>query len=168
MKSQAEQNKVFKEWINSYKGLLFKITKSYARTLHDQDDLFQEISLKLWKSIPKFKGNSSASTWIYRVSLNAANTWALKESKRTTRSETLNEATHILAQGSEKPNPRVEWLYEQINKLDPIDRSLTLMMFDGFSYADIAAILGISESNVGVKLYRIKKQITKLSENLSQ
>ncbi|MBV7339411.1 sigma-70 region 4 domain-containing protein [Chloroflexi bacterium TSY] len=62
--------------------------------------------------------------------------------------------------GSTEPSdPRVDWLYDQIAQLDPIDRSVCLLMLEGFSYKEMAELLGISESNVGVKIYRIKKRL---------
>jgi RNA polymerase sigma-70 factor (ECF subfamily) len=66
---ELEQKQIFDDWLQRHKGILFKIVRAYAFNAYDQDDLFQEIALQLWRSIPEFRGESKASTWIYRVAL---------------------------------------------------------------------------------------------------
>lgn len=154
-----KQSEIFKAWLSDHKGILFKVIRVYADTEEDQEDLFQEISLQIWRSIPGFKGDAKASTWVYRVALNQALKWTKKEKRRTENSENAEQEFHVLNQ-AEKIDPKLEWLYEQIAKLDKIDRSLCLLLFDGYQYREIAELVGISENYVGVKLNRIKKYLT--------
>ena len=77
-----EQKQIFDEWLQKHKGILFKIVRAYAFTAADQDDLFQEIALQVWRSIPDFRGESKASTWIYRVALYAASAWTRREQRQ--------------------------------------------------------------------------------------
>ncbi|MBV7339410.1 sigma-70 family RNA polymerase sigma factor [Chloroflexi bacterium TSY] len=79
---EHEQKQIFDDWLNKHKGILFKIVRAYAFNAHDQDDLFQEIALQLWRSIPEFRGEAKASTWIYRVALYAASAWTRREKKQ--------------------------------------------------------------------------------------
>jgi len=154
-----KQSEIFKEWLSDHKGILFKVIRVYADTEEDQEDLFQEVSLQMWRSIPGFKGDAKASTWVYRVALNQALKWTKKEKRRTEKSGNAEQEFHVLNQ-AEKIDPKLEWLYEQIAKLDKIDRSLCLLLFDGYQYREIAEMVGISENYVGVKLNRIKKYLT--------
>jgi len=163
---EVEQKRIFGEWLNQYKGIFFKIVRSFAFTPHDQDDLFQEISLQVWKSIPDFRGDSKPSTWIYRVALYTASTWVRNEKKQL-QTQSLTDVEHTLTITSQPHDERLDWLYEQIAQLDPIDRSVCLLMLDGFSYKEIAALLGISESNVGVKIHRIKQHLRRKSEEVT-
>ncbi len=140
-----------------YRALVFKIVRAYANSMEDQDDLFQEISIQLWHSISSFKAESSPVTWIYRISLNTAIKWGRKANKH--QHEPLDKVQHVLQEGSNPIDPRLDWLYAQIQQLDEIDRSLALLLLDDFSYKEMANILGISESYVGVKINRIKKQL---------
>ena len=158
-----EQQRVFDEWLGEHRGLFFKVVRAYAFTSHDQDDLFQEIATQVFHSIPTFRGDSKVSTWIYRVALYSAIGWSKKERKHRDHHQTINGHEHTLLQTSKVRNTRLDWLYEQIAQLDEVDRSLTLMMLDGYSYKEISATLGITESNVGVKLNRIKKRLTEKS-----
>lgn len=158
-----EQQRVFDEWLGEHRGLFFKVVRAYAFNPHDQEDLFQEIATQVWNSIPKFRGDSKATTWIYRVALYSAMAWSKKERKHRDQHQTINGQEHALLQPSRIKNSRLDWLYEQISRLDEVDRSLTLMMLDGYSYREISATLGITESNVGVKLNRIKKRLTEKS-----
>ena len=162
-----QQKQIFDRWLSQHKGILFKITRAYAFSAQDQDDLFQEISLQLWQSIPNFRGESKASTWIYRVALYTATVWVRQEKKRPpTRS--LAGMEHTLQAQTQPQDGRLRWLYEQIAQLEPIDRSVCLLWLEGFSYREVATILGISESNVGVRLHRIKKHLSRKSQGLGE
>lgn len=160
---EDEQKRIFDEWLNTHKGLLFKVVLAYAFTPYDQDDLFQEICIQVWNSIPNFRGESGVATWIYRVALYSAIAWTRREKKHHEGKQPLTEAEYTLTETAKFKDSRLDWLYEQIAQLNEIDRSLTVLLLDGFSYKEMAAILGISESNVGVKINRIKKQLTQKS-----
>lgn len=159
----SEQRQIFDQWLNEHKGILFKITYAFAFTPRDQEDLFQEISLQVWQSIPNFEGEAKASTWIYRVALYAATVWARQEKTRPP-TRGLSEVRHTLATKETPRDERLDWLYEQIGQLDPVDRAVSLLLLDGFTYRDMAKVLGISESNVGVKIHRIKKHLVRKSK----
>lgn len=156
--TKNEQKKIFEGWLDQYKALIFKVVRAYALSSMDQNDLFQEIAIQLWHSVPTFRKESSASTWIYRVSLNTAIKWVKKEQKHY-QSEPIENMEFVLKDTGQKVDERLIWLYEEIHQLDGIDRSLTLLLLDGFSYKEMASMLGISESNVGVKINRIKKHL---------
>ena len=159
---ENEQQHIFNRWLSQHKALLFKVVRSYAFNSEDQDDLFQDISLQVWRSIPKFRQESAVTTWLYRISLNTAIKWSTKERKHDGH-QSLEHLEHILHE--ENPmDDRLVWLYDEIATLDEIDRSLTLLLLDGFSYKEMADLLGISESNIGVKIHRIKKHLTSKSE----
>ena len=161
---EIEQKRIFDEWLNTHKGLFFKVVRAYAFTLQDQDDLFQEIAIQVWDSVPNFRGESSVATWIYRVALFTAMSWVRQEIKREDRKRPLTSIEHTLIATLTKKDDRLIWLYDQIAQLNEIDRSLTLLLLDGYSYKEMASILGISTSNVGVKINRIKKHLTRKSK----
>ncbi len=160
---KGEQKRLFDEWLDRHTGLFFKVVRAYAFTPHEQDDLFQEISIQVWNSIPNFRGDSAVPTWIYRVALYSAIAWARREKKHHEGKQPLTEAEYALTETAKFKDSRLDWLYEQIGRLNEIDRSLTLLLLDGFSYKEMATVLGISESNVGVKINRIKKHLTQKS-----
>ena len=155
--TDAEQLAIFQEWLAKHKALMFKIVRAYAFTPMDRDDLFQEVAIQAWRSIPAFRKESAVTTWLYRVSLNTAMSWSKKE-KRKGQTESIDSKQHILTEDAE-PDERLTWLYDEISRLDEIDRSIALLLLDGLSYEEMAAILGITQSNVGVKIHRIKKQL---------
>ena len=129
--------------------------------------LFQEISTQVWRSIPGFRGDSAVTTWIYRVALNTAISWTQKERRHRDGKQALDGIEPAI-QPSSTTDPRIDWLYEQIRQLSEVDRSLTLLLLDGFSYKEMAAMLGITESYVGVKINRIKAQLTGKSKEASK
>lgn len=163
---EQKQQQIFDSWVSEHKGILFKIVRAYAFTAHDQDDLFQEVSLQIWKSVPDFRGESKVSTWMYRVALYAALAWVRTEKKQPV-TQSLITVEQTLSTRDDGHDERLDWLYEQIGQLDPLDRSVCLLMLDGYSYKEIAALLGISDSNVGVKIHRIKQHLLRQVQEIN-
>lgn len=161
--TEKEQKHIFESWLDQHKALIFKVVRAYAFTAMDQDDLFQEITIQVWRSIPAFRQESAVTTWMYRISLNTAIKWVKKERKHY-HIETLDDVQHILHDRAIQIDERLVWLYEEIYKLNEIDRSIALLLLDSFSYKEMADILGITESHVGVKINRIKKYLISKSK----
>ena len=150
-----------REWLHEYRAILYKVIRSYAVAIQDQEDLFQEISFQLWKSIGNFNGTSKTSTWIYRVSINTALNWKRSEKKRKGYA-----SIEILTEIADTSNSKkidddvINQLYSHINQLTRGERAIILLSLDGLSYNEIADIVGINASHVGVKLSRIKNKLT--------
>ena len=162
--TEKQQNEIFNSWLEAFKGIFFKIIRAYATTPDDQDDLFQEAALQVWRSVPKFKKKSAASTWIYRVVLNTAIKWTAKERKHGDSHVSVETKEYVIREREAPHDDRVDWLYREISKLDEVDRSLALLLLDGFSYKEMADMIGISPTNIGVRIHRIKKHLTEQSE----
>ena len=141
------------------------VCKAFLGNHPEVEDLFQEIALQVWRSIPQFKGRAAVSSWIYRICINTSIAWTRKEKKHRSEKEKLLEGTNCLKR-QESRDDRLDWLYEQIAHLSKIDRTLTLLLLDGFSYKEMAKLIGISEANVGVKIHRIKKHLIEQSKNI--
>ena len=155
-----DRDRIFGDWLASHKGILFKVVHAYAFEHADRQDLFQEIVIQVWHSVEAFRGESSVPTWLYRVALNTAIAWTRKQDRHQRGKQPLAMVEALLmTPASDTPDPRVEWLYLQIAQLKDVDRSVALLLLDGFSYKEIAAIVGITESNVGVKINRIKSAL---------
>ena len=165
---RARRQATFDDWLRAHQGLLLRIVRAYAFTPHDRDDLLQLVALELWNSIPRFRGESKVTTWIYRVALRSAMAWSQRERAHRDGRQELADAGELLAPTREEADPRLEWIYARIAQLEPVDRSLMLLHLDGLPYREIAETLGISEGNVGVKLGRIKKAMSsRLAERSS-
>jgi len=153
----SERDHIFGEWLTRHKGILFKVVHVYAFEHADRQDLFQEIVIQVWRSVDAFRGDSSVPTWMYRVALNTALAWTRKESRHQRGKQPFDVVEGLLMTASSASrDPRVDWLYQQIAQLKDVDRSVALLLLDGFSYKEIASIVGLTESNVGVKINRIK------------
>ena len=141
--------------------------RAYTLTAEECEDLTQEILLQLWRSLSQFQGRASASTWVYRVALNTALGWHRKEGRRRARQQPLLEPEDVPATGldsAERLYRRevVEQLYAAIRQLPKAEAALVVLYLDDLSYREIAEVLGISESNVGVKLNRARKALGEL------
>ncbi len=122
---------------------------------------------QLWKSYAGFKGDAKFSTWMYKVALNTAITYA-KKSSRQLGKEMLPENYGQLAESNEQQyvNEKMALLYAAINKLSEIDKAITLLYLENNSYDDIAAITGLTKTNVSVRLVRIKKALKEALKNI--
>ena len=156
----SERDRIFGDWLAAHTGTLFKVVRAYACEHADRQDLFQEVAIQVWRSVDDYRGEASVSTWMYRIALNTAISWTRKQDRHQRGKQPLEIVDGLLAASAADTDPRVEWLYRQIAQLKDVDRSVALLMLDGFAYRDIASIVGISESNVGVKINRIKAALS--------
>ncbi len=149
----------FTQVIKENKGLIFKIAILYTNSIHDRDDLYQEIVYQLWKSFPSFKEHSKLSTWMYKVALNTA-IYHLKKTKRQL--ATIPIEKEVLNFGDRVDHiheERLEMLYEHIQRLSLLDKGIILLWLEENSHEEIAAIVGLSISNVGTRLSRIRNKL---------
>jgi RNA polymerase sigma-70 factor (ECF subfamily) len=161
----AEQEQLFCQWLTAHRGLLWRVVRAFASDAPDQEDLFQEILLQLWCSVPTFRGNSKESTWIYRLAFNTALVLQRGEKRRRLKHEAftlhaVGASEETASSGRSEQEVRLECLYSAIRELPRLDASLALMLLDGLSYRQMGEVLGISENHVGVRLHRIRKQLT--------
>ena len=159
----ADHELRFRQWVGEHTGLLLKVVRSFAEGPADQDDLFQEILLQVWLSLPNFRADSKPTTWLYRVALNTALAWKRTEKKRRHRQGSFSisdvAAPRVPSADGERNHRIVDQLYAAIHALPPAKRALVVLYLDGFTYREIADVVGISENNVGVSLNRIKKEL---------
>ncbi len=163
--NQNEQRTIFDEWLTDYRALLFKVIRAYAKHTEDQNDLFQEICMQVYRSIPSFKSKSAISTWIYRIALNTAIKWSTKERKHVDGHQEIEKIVQVLESNENANDDRLAWLYKEIQRFNEIDKSISLLLLEGYSYKEMSEILGISESNIGVKIHRIKKQLVIIAKD---
>lgn len=166
------QEQLFKTWFEEHKSLIFKVVRAYTASPQDRDDLFQQILLQLWSSIPNFKAASKETTWIYRVALNTALVWKRGNVRKRRRHQvlTLDFVQAPVNQTSDTDSIQQEQivseLYAAIRKLSKTESSIILMYLEGLSYKQMSEILGISTSNVGARLNRAKGRLAQLLKGL--
>ncbi|WP_231862312.1 RNA polymerase sigma factor [Rufibacter sp. DG15C] len=136
----------------------------YCRDPEERKDLFQEIVLQLWRSYPTFKHESKVSTWMYRVALNTAVSSFRKESRRPHQSSLSDLDLQIPSapDTSAEYELKIKYLYSAIDQLSQVEKAIVMLYLEDKSYDEIAEIIGITKSNVGVKLNRIKAKLEKL------
>ena len=151
----------FEQIIKDFHPIFYKISRAYTDSEDDFNDLFQEMLIQVWTSYKNFRNESKLSTWLYRLALNTALSFQRKNKK-------VNLATYevpIVADDNSEAverEQRIELLYSCIRELAKDERSLILLQLEGKSYDEMSEILGITTTNVGVKLGRIKKKLQSL------
>ncbi|MFM8400392.1 MAG: RNA polymerase sigma factor [Pirellula sp.] len=140
-------------------GLIHKVAYAYCRDATDRDDVIQEIAMQLWRSRDRYDERFKETTWIYRIAINVAVSFHRRERRHRHRRVSLEEPAITIAAPSAEPNHDVELLMRWIDDLSELDKALVLLYLDGHNHASIAEVLGISVSNVGTKLQRIKNKL---------
>lgn len=158
-----EQEQMFLSLLEKHKQIIYKVCFMYASDSESIDDLFQEVTLNLWKAFPRFRGESKTTTWVYRIAVNTCVSW-LRLSDRQPQTIPLTvPMSDLMADEQERENLRE--LYTLINRLGKSERALILLWLEERSYEEIAEILDISVSNVGVRINRIKEKLKNMSNN---
>lgn len=159
----ADAETRFAELLERHRGIVFKVAATYCRNPADREDVAQEIVTQLWRAYPKFDATRTFSTWMYRIALNVAISFVRSNSVRERHTVALDE-THDVEDSSAGPpeeDERTRLLYAFIDRLDALNRALLLLYLDEHSYRDIAAILGITETNVATKISRLKQRFAR-------
>lgn len=158
----------FVSLLEENRKIVFKVAATYTRNPADREDLAQEIVAQLWRSFARYDQGYRFSTWMYRVALNVAISFYRRESRRSRAEVSAEDAVLEVASLASDPTEMeddVRLLRQLIEQLDELDRAVIILHLDGNPYSIIAEILGISETNVGTKINRIKQR---LRRDLSQ
>jgi RNA polymerase sigma-70 factor (ECF subfamily) len=155
-----EHKQLFQEIIEQHKGILFKVARAYCPNEDDRQDLIQEMMIQIWQSLHRYDSKFKISTWLYRISLNVAISFYRKNSTRTSKYTELNEQTEQIPTDEKADNEsQLNLLKKFISELKEIDKALIILYLEDKSHAEIAEILGMSVSNVGTKVGRIKEKL---------
>lgn len=144
-------------------NIIHKICRLYTSDADSHKDLFQEISIQLWKAFPNFRGESKFSTWAYRVALNTAIS-LYRKSSRTIDTNDIELSIHRIKyeEYNDEEEEQIKLLYKAVKQLNDIEKALVYMYLEDKDYTEIAETLGISEVNARVKMNRIKTKLKKI------
>ena len=149
----------FVQLIQENQGLIYKITTIYTRDREEQNDLYQEIVYQTWKSFDQFKKASKPSTWLYRVGMNTAITHLYQSKKKVTAVPLEGLRVEIADEKDPIKEEKITQLYAEIRKLNLLDRGIVFLYLEGKNHEEISEIVGISISNVGTRMSRIKQKL---------
>ena len=155
------QENTFVEMIKENEALIFKVTAVYGNDPDDKQDLYQEIVLQLWRSFKKFRQEAKESTWIYRIALNTAISRLRKEKKDKNTETFLVDWQAQISDDEDVLEERSKILYEQIAKLNDVEKAIVLLYLENKSHREISEITGLSESNVSTRMVRIREKLKK-------
>ncbi|MCR5434733.1 MAG: sigma-70 family RNA polymerase sigma factor [Bacteroidaceae bacterium] len=148
----------FEEMVRRNRGTIYTVCYMFSNDQDEVADLFQEVLINIWKSLPSFEGRSDVRSWIYRISLNVC--ISLDHKKRRHRTVPLTMNINPYEETETNQNSRqMDMLRQRIARLGMFDRAIILLWLENMSYDEIGAIVGISAKNVSVRLVRIKEQL---------
>lgn len=149
----------FNELVRQNKSTIYSVCYMFSDNQDEVADLFQETLINLWKGYSNFRGDSAASTWIYRVAMNTCISFDRKKHRHT---EALSMDLNLFAASKDRDTQQVQQLYNRIHNLSVVDRAIVMLWLENLSYEEIGQIVGISAQNVSVKLVRIKEQLKQM------
>ena len=151
--------KDFSRIVKQHKSTIYTVCYMFSKDADEVNDLFQEVLINLWKGFSSFQGRSDLSTWIWRVSLNTC-----ISCERKKKLDTVPLSMEInLFEDQDEDSQQIQLLHKRIHQLKPFDRAIVLLWLENLSYEEIGAIVVITAKNVGVRLYRIKEELKKMS-----
>ncbi|MBD3583956.1 RNA polymerase sigma factor [Flavobacterium selenitireducens] len=161
MSDHLEQD--FVKQLRENQNIIHKICRLYTSGEDAHKDLFQEITIQLWKAYPKFRGDAKFSTWAYRVALNTAIT-LYRKSTRSVATTEYDSSRHFIRQEdyNYEEEEQIKLMYQAVYQLNDIEKALVFMYLEDKDYAEISETLGISEVNARVKMNRIKTKLKKI------
>lgn len=144
-------------------NIVHKVCRIYTNNQDAHNDLFQEISIQLWKAYPKFRGEAKFSTWMYRVALNTAIT-LYRKSKRAIKTQDFDSVLYKIesSEYDDTEEEQLKVLYKAIHHLSDIEKALIFLYLEDKNYREIAETMGITEVNARVKMNRIKNKLKKI------
>ena len=156
-KKPQDLEQEFTRIAREYKDTIYMVCYMFSQNTAEVDDLYQEILINMWRSLPSFEGRSSLKTWIWRLSLNTCISY---DRKRSSKGKALPLDMQInLYEDTDHDSKQIKMLHERINRLGVFDRAIIMLWLENMPYEEIGAIVGISAKNVGVRLVRIREQM---------
>lgn len=157
---QEQRELAFVQLLEENQNIIHKVCRIYTSDPDSHKDLFQEVTLQLWRAFPNFRGDSKFSTWMYRVALNTAIT-LYRKNKRTPQTNPFDGIAHRLSSepADEVVEQQMQLMYEAIKQLNDIEKALVFLYLEDKDYREIAETLGITEVNARVKMNRVKTKL---------
>jgi RNA polymerase sigma factor (sigma-70 family) len=160
--NDASREALFKQAVDDHMGIFLKTAHGFASDAADRADLMQEMLLSAWQALPTYNGTCKLSTFLYRIAHNRALNWRRSRSRYHRKLENLANFPDLALspENSAAYQRQLDWLYGLIRRLPPADRTLIMLQLDQLSHREIADVTGLSESNVGVRLHRIRQWLS--------
>ena len=155
-----QDEQYFTDLVKQHKSTIYTVCYMFSTDKDEVEDLFQESLINLWRGLPQFEGRSQVSTWVWRVTLNTC--ISADRKKKRTATVPLTMDIDLFDQTAQQ-GAQAQMLRDRIQRLQPFDRAIVLLWLESMSYDEIAAIVGITPKNVGVRLYRIKEQLKQMN-----
>lgn len=163
---KTSQEDEFVKIIQDNEKIIYKVCSAYVTDESPVADLYQEVVYNLWRSFAGFRNESAVSTWIYRVALNTCITGLRKYMKRP-KHVTLTDLSGQLIEANELDDT-IREMYRLIRRLTSLEKAIVLLYLDEHPYQEIADITGLTPTNVGVRLVRIKEKLKKMSDSINK
>lgn len=156
------RKRAFETFVQEHKATVYSVCYMFSDNQTDADDLFQEVLINLWRGYGTFRGDSSARTWVYRVSMNTCISFDRKKKNRSAIPTDIDPSLFV---EETEAGAQTVMLHRRIQQLDLADRAVVLLWLEDMSYDEIGAVIGISAKAVGVRLVRIREKLKRMNND---
>ncbi len=164
MSEKPKKIEDFESLILEYRLIIYKVCFMYATKYLPIEDLYQETIVNIWKGQDQFKNQSKQSTWIYRIAINSCISFSRKEKRYLNPYPITTDLEDLLQDVDAEKKQMIHRMYELIEQLGNLDKSIILLYLENFNYDDIAEVTGLTRSNVGSKINRIKEKLCNMNK----
>lgn len=147
------------ELLERHRRVIYRVCYMYAEDGEHLKDLYQEVTANIWQGIGSFRGESSEATWIYRIALNTCVTFFRRTGKHSVNRVPIEVVADVADDASEEHIRLLREMYELIGRLGKLDKAIVMLWLDEYSYEVIAEMTGLSRTNVGSRLHRIRSRL---------
>lgn len=157
MKSNQEE---FLKILSGYQNIIHKVNQIYFKSKADKEDNFQEVVYQLWRSFSSLQNREKPASWIYAVAINTSISKVRKDC-RLEFCDSVPDVEVVNPFEQQERDENYQRLLNALYQLNEIDKSIMLLYMEDYNYDEIAGIVGMSSSNIGVKIHRLKSQLQK-------
>ena len=150
-----DRNNQFTQLLKAHKNTIYTVCYMFSDNKEEVEDLFQEVSIRIWQGYDGFRGEASVGSWIWRIAMNTCLNWQKKSQHEH---QALEMNIDLFAPDKEDLS-QIRMLYDRIHQLGLFDRAIILLWLENMSYEEITQIIGISVKNVSVRLVRIRERL---------
>ncbi len=171
-RAQASDQAAFREIVERYKGKVFSIINRTIRDKNEAEDIAQEVFASAFFAIGSFKFESSLVSWLYRITVNECYEYLRRKRVRPLVYEHDFAEPEGVALDARSPEPEIDrtlvdrdLAMKLLSRLPEQEQHLMIMReVEGYSMQELAAMSGMNENTLKVKLFRARRKLLELAK----
>lgn len=160
IRAQQGDRAAFQQLLAQHYDMIYRVAYRFTGHRQDAEDVAQEVCIGLVRKLEIFRGDSSFSTWLYRVVVNSCRDYQKKSgSHRSLEQRYLEVEKHEQADHNET-NKQIAWLYRHLSTMEEsLKETAILVLTEERSHAEAGKILGCAESTISWRMHAVRQHL---------